>query len=427
MRFIEARSKHIVESKIIHNLLDLKHVESINTEDVPTLAIGGSGGGYRATFGFMTSLEALQKQGALNAAHWLAGVSGSCWTIASIYTVGNLKVNKVVKHCKSVAQEGFHPMSRQALDAVARSSKGVYFLLAPLLSKVKSGVVGIGVMVSGIVVLCSLNSRSSHLRMTSYDQDMYATLTTSYQLLSRSPHARPRLSRSTFQFSKMWDRMRLSEGLAPLPIFTAVRVRHTERDSSAIASIPPSPPKRQETQQDDEQPFVLSNLDRESEAVKARQKVFSDKKGVLDYQWWEMNPLEVGSSDEGAWVPSWSYGRSFDRGSSTSNAPEISLSLLLGQATSAPAGPLTGYISTLLATLPKGTVMSFLLSKINTFVQQKRWEKRWGNPIRGADEPNPLYGIGDRDKESRVNTQWERKKRIKLMDSGLSNNLPNRE
>lgn len=137
-----------------------------------------------------------------------------------------------------------------------------------------------------------------------------------------------------------------------------------------------------------------------------------------------MNPLEVGSSDEGAWVPTWAYGRSFVRGSSVSTAPEISLSLLLGQATSAPAGPLTGYITTLLATLPQGTLMSLLLSKVNSFVQQKRWERRWGNPIRGADEPNPLYGHGRCPTSDR---EWEGRGRLKLMDSGLSNNLPNRE
>lgn len=111
---------------------------------------------------------------------------------------------------------------------------------------------------------------------------------------------------------------------------------------------------------------------------------------------------------------------SFVSGKSVSTAPEISLALLLGQATSAPAGPLTGYISTLLATLPRGTIMSTLLARLNDFVMHRRWEKRWGNPIRGADEPNPLYGIGD-------GGTWEPKGRIKLMDGGLSNNLPNRE
>jgi len=33
------------------------------------------------------------------------------------------------------------------------------------------------------------------------------------------------------------------------------------------------------------------------------------------------------------------------------------------------------------------------LGSINAFVRAKRWERRWGNPIRAADEPNPFYGL----------------------------------
>ncbi|KAK0531751.1 hypothetical protein OC834_002849 [Tilletia horrida] len=62
--------------------------------------------------------------------------------------------------------------------------------------------------------------------------------------------------------------------------------------------------------------------------------------------------------------------------------------------TSAPAGPLTGYIAALLASLPAGwTLAASLLGWVNTIVRAKRWERRWGNPIRAADEPNPFYGL----------------------------------
>lgn len=108
------------------------------------------------------------------------------------------------------------------------------------------------------------------------------------------------------------------------------------------------------------------------------------------------------------------------------NAPEISLSLLLGQVTSAPAGPMSGYVTTILATMPQGTLVSKLLSRLNTFICHKRWEKRWGNPIRGAEEPNPLYGFGPRQSCS-LNQMWENEGKLKLMDGGISNNLPNRE
>src|SRR6185437_6607115 len=92
------------------------------------------------------------------------------------------------------------------------------------------------------------------------------------------------------------------------------------------------------------------------------------------------------------YIPAWSWGRSFDSGHSVGRPPEQSLALILGQCTSAPAGPLTGYLSALLASLPKGTIMSRLLLLLNNFVRMKKWERLWGNPIRAGHDPNPFYG-----------------------------------
>lgn len=352
---------------------------AVHPDDIPRIAIGGSGGGYRATFGFLASLQGLHTAKIFDSIFWISGVSGSCWTIAALFTVAQQDPDALLQHYKDVADEAVHPMSRGALDVVARSPKGVYFLLAPLLTKLRDGFVGIGIM------------------------DMYATLTSSYQLLSRSPHARPRLSRSAFAFSKMWQSAGIANGKAPMPIFTSVRIMHRVATSEKNGKL------QFETKDASlSKPLPPSEEDRFSKTL---------------FQWWEMNPLEVGSSDESAWVPTWSYGRGFVSGQSVSNSPEISLSMLLGQATSAPAGPMTGYISTLLATLPQGTIMSKLLSKLNDFIRHKRWEKRWGNPIRGADEPNPLFGFGSRSEHNQQ--EWEARRRLKLMDSGMSNNLPN--
>jgi hypothetical protein len=74
-------------------------------------------------------------------------------------------------HYVTVAHEGLHPLSRGALDVVARSKQGTYFLLAPLLAKARSGVVGLGLMVGDAahgcepVLICA-------------EQDLYATMTT---------------------------------------------------------------------------------------------------------------------------------------------------------------------------------------------------------------------------------------------------------
>ncbi|PWN34867.1 FabD/lysophospholipase-like protein [Meira miltonrushii] len=383
IKFIRKRAENVASDAEFLKRLGIPASESstgsVHPDDIPRIAIGGSGGGYRATFGFLASLQGLHSAKVFDSTFWISGVSGSCWTIAALFTVAQQDPNALLQHYKDVADEAVHPMSRGALDVVARSPKGVYFLLAPLLTKLRDGYVGIGIM------------------------DMYATLTSSYQLLSRSPHARPRLSRSAFAFSKMWQSAGIANGKAPMPIFTAVRIMHRVATGEKNGKI-----------QFETKDASLSKPLPPSEEGRFSKTLF---------QWWEMNPLEVGSSEESAWVPTWSYGRGFVSGESVSKSPEISLSMLLGQATSAPAGPMTGYISTLLATLPQGTIMSKLLSKLNDFIRHKRWEKRWGNPIRGADEPNPLFGSGSRSEHNQK--EWEGRRRLKLMDSGMSNNLPN--
>jgi len=54
--------------------------------------------------------------------------------------------------------------------------------------------------------------------------------------------------------------------------------------------------------------------------------------GERDYEnyWFEFTPFEVGSRWLGAYIPAWSFGRKFKRGSSTVNAPEMSSGFLLG-------------------------------------------------------------------------------------------------
>lgn len=46
---------------------------------VPTIAVLGSGGGYRATTGFSAACRALDEMDLLNCVTYLTGLSGSAW------------------------------------------------------------------------------------------------------------------------------------------------------------------------------------------------------------------------------------------------------------------------------------------------------------------------------------------------------------
>lgn len=395
--FIHARRHRIScrGNKHLHSLLGLAEDEVVNPQDVPLIALGGSGGGYRAMYGFAAFISVAKKTGLWDILTWTAGVSGSCWTLAGYYTFSGQSVSKLIKHYFSVARELTHPLSLRALNTVARSSQGVYYLLGPLIRKTGSPGRDIGLVV----------------------MDLYATLTTTYQFLSRQPGAK--LSRATFQFSRVWKRAGFDQGAEPMPILTAVRRAppnepgvEPHADSSISRGRPPERAMKQH-----ESPLSTNiSLHKKTTIPPNDEHTLDSSLGNGFFQWIEISPVEVGNADIQAYVPTWSWGRAFQSGKSINRCPEQSLSLILGQCTSAPAGPVTGYISALLASLPKATIMSRALLLLNKFARMKRWENFWGNPIRAGHDPNPFHGH---------EPGWERQTKIRLMDGGMSNNLPN--
>jgi phospholipase A2 len=419
-RFIELR-KHRMSSdgrNALHQFLDLPPEEKADPRDVPLIALGGSGGGYRVMYGFTGFISAAKKLGLWDCITWTAGVSGSCWTLAAYYTIARHDITKLIDHYLTVASELSHPMSIHALDMVARSKRGVYFLIGPLVSKAQKSIIGLSMM------------------------DLYSTLTATYQLLSREPKGR--LSRATLQWSKIWHRSGIDKGLEPMPILASVRrAPRYSFEPKTVAAKAQVIKKTSELQD----PSFTEGI-KPSFSVKSRPRKF--------FQYFEISPLEIGSPDLNRYVPTWSWGRTFVSGHSVDRRPEQSFSLLLGQCTSAPAGPLTECIKALLVSLPRDTIMSRLVSLFNRFLQMKQLEGLWGNPIRAGHDPNPFYGLEKplRSQEhtsehainrshasessdsspretSRGETQspntppWEAQGRIRLMDCGMANNLPN--
>lgn len=395
--FIRARRHRISchGNKHLNSLLGLAEDEVVDPQDVPLIALGGSGGGYRAMYGFAAFISVAKKMGLWDCLTWTAGVSGSCWTLAGYCTFAGQSVSKLIQHYFSVAQELTHPLSLRALNTVVRSSQGVYFLLGPLIRKTASPGRDIGLVV----------------------MDLYATLTTAYQFLSRQLGAK--LSRATFQFSKVWKRAGLDQGTEPMPILTAVRRAPPNEpgvEPHADSSISRGrPPERAMKQHEFPLSTNFSPYEKTTFPPNA-QHVLDSSLGNGFFQWIEISPLEVGNTDIQAYIPTWSWGRAFQSGKSINRCPEQSLSLILGQCTSAPAGPVTGYISALLASLPKATLMSRFLLLLNKVARMKHCKDFWGNPIRAGHDPNPFHGH---------EPEWERQTKIRLMDGGMSNNLPN--
>lgn len=63
-------------------------LEEVDERDLPTVSIAASGGGYRAMLNTMASLEAAKETGLWDVVTAIAGVSGSCWALNTLYSLG---------------------------------------------------------------------------------------------------------------------------------------------------------------------------------------------------------------------------------------------------------------------------------------------------------------------------------------------------
>lgn len=72
----------------IKKLLDMEKPRYLpsSPEEVPVIAIAGSGGGFRAMVGFSGVMKALFESGVLDCATYVAGLSGSTWYMSTLYS-----------------------------------------------------------------------------------------------------------------------------------------------------------------------------------------------------------------------------------------------------------------------------------------------------------------------------------------------------
>ncbi|XP_051039600.1 cytosolic phospholipase A2 zeta [Phodopus roborovskii] len=81
LEFLDKRKK--VASKALQRVMGLS--EAPHCDQVPVIAVLGSGGGTRAMTSLYGSLAGLQELGLLDAVTYLSGVSGSTWCISTLY------------------------------------------------------------------------------------------------------------------------------------------------------------------------------------------------------------------------------------------------------------------------------------------------------------------------------------------------------
>lgn len=340
--------------------------EDIHPEDIPVIGMCGSGGGLRALVAGAGSMSAAANDGLFDCITYTAGVSGSCW-LQSLYfsSLTNCNLDRLISHIK--ARLGVHiafpPAAFQTLISAPTNK--------PLLGGLVEKLNGDPIAEFGLV-------------------DVYGILLAARLLV---PKGELGIDHRNFKLSN--QRQYIQSGANPMPIYTAVRHEIPGADDGSPTEVPTATEEAKE---------------------QAKQEAW--------FQWFEITPYEFFCEEFEAGIPTWAMGRRFQDGKDValpdgSHLPEIRMPLLLGMFGSAFCATLSHYyreIQPLVQNLSGWIAFDELISDRNEDLSKV-------HPIDPTALPNPVYKMGGKlpgtVPQGVIDSEY-----IRLMDAGMSNNLP---
>ncbi|KAI4110072.1 MAG: hypothetical protein L6R37_000205 [Teloschistes peruensis] len=347
--------------------LDLPE-EEIDPEDVPTIAMCGSGGGLRAMVAGTSSYLCAQEAGLLDCVTYTAGVSGSCWLQALYYsTIGRQNYGTLLNHLKRrIGTHIAYPPAALGLLTAAPTNK---FLLSGIVEKVK----GDPTAEFGLV-------------------DVYGILLAARLLVPRGE-----LGVDSRNLKLSNQEVYLRNGAHPMPIYSAVR---------------------------HEIPLDESDSKDNSEHKAPSHDMKEKAKKEAWFQWFESTPYELYSEELGAGIPSWSVGRKFENGTGSVrengySVPELRLPFLLGIWGSAFCATLSHYYKEI-RPIVKGLTG---FGGIDDLLEEKNDELIKVHPIEPAAIPNYVLGLKAQLPPTAAKSIFN-SDHLELADAGMSNNLP---
>lgn len=345
--------------------------EDVVPEDVPTIAMCGSGGGLRALVAGAGSYLSAQEAGLFDCVTYTAGVSGSCW-LQTLYnsSLGGRRYGTLVEHLKK--RIGVHiafPPTALGLLTTAPTNK---FLLSGFVEKLKGDPSG---------------------RFNFNLVDLYGILLASRLLVPRGE-----LGVNDRDLKLSSQRAYVDHGGNPMPLYTAVRheIPIEEKESKGEK--------------------IRGGASEETKE-KAKQEAW--------FQWFEFSPYEFWCEELEAGIPTWSIGRRFHRGSNVPpredgfGLPELRLPFLMGIWGSAFCATLSHYYKEIQPVVKGLTGFGGL----DGLIEERNDDLIKVHPIDPAYVPNYVLGLEDQlpstCPKSLFNTEH-----LQLMDAGMSNNLP---
>jgi len=343
--------------------------EEVHLDDVPCIAMVGSGGGLRALVAGTGSMLATGEDGLFDCVTYTAGVSGSCWLQALYHSsLGGRRLDKMVDHLK--ARIGIHIAYPPVALATLNSAPTNKFLLSGFVEKLK----GDPEADFGLV-------------------DVYGLLLAARLLV---PKGEVGVDDRDLKISNQRDY--LKNGEHPMPIYTAVR-----------HEIP-----------------VIENSSEVGKATDSPSQETKDKaKKEAWFQWFEISPYEMFCEEFGAGIPTWAIGRKFENGQDLAHdedgfrVPELRLPLMLGIFGSAFCATLSHYYKEV-RPLVKGLAG---FGGIDDMIEGRNEDLSKVHPILPASIPNFAYNMEDRLPKTTPES-ISKNTHLQLMDAGMSNNLP---
>ncbi|KAF1940546.1 cytosolic phospholipase A2 zeta [Clathrospora elynae] len=358
--FLEKRA--LFTKAALARYLDIPEAK-IHPDDVPVIAMCGSGGGLRALVAGSSSYLSSKEHGLFDCVTYTAGVSGSCWLQTLYYSdITQRSHARIIRHLKN--RLGVHiAFPPDALELLVSAPTNKY-LLTGLVEKAK----GIPDADFGLV-------------------DIYGALLAARLLVPKGE-----LSVSACDFKVSNQRRFTDNGAHPLPIYTAVR--------HEIPLV---------EQSDTKDPIAAE--------AKARREAW--------FQWFEFTPYEMWCEELSAGIPTWAMGRRFENGRTVWREnglalPEVRVPLLMGIWGSAFCATLSHYYREI---RPLMRSLTGLGGSIDSMISDRDDDLVKVHPIDPASIPNYALGMRELLPPSCPESIFQQTN-FQFMDAGMSNNLP---
>jgi len=343
--------------------------EEVHPDDVPTIAMVGSGGGLRALVAGTGSMLATGQDGLFDCVTYTAGVSGSCW-LQTLYhsSLGGRRLDKMVDHLK--ARIGIHIAYPPVALAALNSAPTNKFLLSGFVEKLR----GDPKSDFGLV-------------------DVYGLLLAARLLV---PKGELGVDNRDLKISN--QREYIKHGEHPMPIYTAVR---------------------------HEIPIIEQSSEVEKATDAPSEKTKEKAKKEAWFQWFEITPYELFCEEFAAGIPTWAIGRKFENGKDLPQdegglrVPELRLPLLLGVFGSAFCATLSHYYKEV-RPIVKGLTG---FGGIDDMIEGRNEDLSKVHPINPASIPNFVYKMEGKLPDTAPESIYQ-SSHLQLMDAGMSNNLP---